>query len=732
MTAEKIKHSWFLTYLPIVLWSGLGFFVLTTMFSYVDLNPKVESNFFFSNEDPQLKEDKQINEIFTQPAQIVLSAKGDIRSEGYYQKVYALSEEFLDFQEIYAVQSLSHGPKNIKDALESPLWRRTVLAGEEASLFFLFLKKEPKEDVIRRIEKVRDKYQKPGFEVQISGGPYIVEMIRRNLFRDLKVFSATALLLFSVTLLFLFRSLWIVAGTVVSSIVASALTLIVNQALHIQMGFLTANLSTIVFVLTLSHITFLTADWKEVIEKGEGNGHAGWKAAFGTLEAALWSTSTALLGFLSLVFVKAKSLSQFGIAGAVGTFFALFGAYVIYPWFLDCQKTIPNFFQAKYHTADKITAFFKKQHGWITALCGVLVCVSFFAFDRLNTDPSLFTYFQKNGELRNGLEYIDKHGGSNPLNIVVSDPENPALNTKAAMKKMWALHEALEKDPDVGNVVSIPLLLAEAKRSPLTFFMSNEWLLEILGGTQFGEISKYFVTDDRKQTLFTLRMNEGALHEKRLVTVERIKQIVIDQKFNPDLIGGVFMLQGRLAALVNTSLISGGILLNIVILGMTWFLARSVRVAFAMLISLYFVPAVMFGILGWFRVPLDVISAPAVNLALGMGVDSMIHMVIFVKRKGLPIREWSSWAEASAHLFEPIFWSTIVVCAGFAIFILSTFPPTQRFGMSVVLVTILTPLGALFILPYLSGAQFFSKMKSERQKITKSFSEYRKSRLKAK
>ncbi len=703
------EQPWFHTYLPVIFLSGLACFILTVMFSYINLNPQVESNFFFSNEDPQLKEDKQINAIFTQPAQVVLSAKGDIRSETYYQNVQKLSEAYLDFPEIYAVQSLSHGPRDIEDALKSPLWRRSVLAGEEASLFFLFLKHEPKEEVIRRIEKARDNHQAPGFELMISGGPYIVEMIRRNLHRDLKVFSVTALLLFSVTLLFLFRSWWIVAGTVVSSIVASALTLIVNQALSIEMGFLTANLSTIVFVLTLSHITFLTADWKQVMESGEGQSHPGWKAAYGTFEAALWSTSTALLGFLSLSFVQAKSLRQFGIAGAVGTFFALLGAYAIYPFFLNCQKKSPKFFRTKTYAGPKDVSFFKKQHGWISALCGVLVCLSFLAFHRLNTDPSLFTYFQKGSELRNGIEYIDRHGGSNPLNIVVSDPENPELNTNAAMKKMWALHEALEKDPAVGNVVSIPLLLAEAKRSPLTFFMTNEWLLDILGGARFGEVAKYFVTEDRKQTLFTLRMNESTLQEKRLTTVERIRQIVIDQKFKPDLIGGVFMLQGRLAALVNTSLISGGILLNVVILTMTLFLSRSLRVAIAMLISLYFVPAVMFGILGCFRVPLDVISAPAVNLALGMGVDSMIHMVVYIKRKGLNIREWNSWASASSYLFEPIFWSTIVVCAGFAIFVLSTFPPTQRFGMSVVLGTVLTPLGALFILPYLSGASFFGK-----------------------
>lgn len=676
------------------------------MFVYVDLKPVVDESLFFSNEDPQLIEDKKISRLFSQPSQLIVSAKGDLHSEAYLFDIQHLSETLLALPEVYLVQSLSHGPDGVEDALKSPLWRRTILSKEEdASFILIFLRHPPKEAFISEVEKIKNNFQKTGFELRVSGGPYIVEMIRRNLFRDFKVFSLTALAVLSISLVFVFHSLWIAAGTIISCVIASSLALILNQVLHIEMGFLTSNLSTIVFVLTLSHITFLTADWKRLMEVKAGAGHLGWKAAFGTFEAALWSTCTALLGFLSLFFVQAKSLRQFGFAGSIGVLFALFGAYVVYPWFLDCEKTRPDFFIVKLMKG-KPALSLKNQHGMIVVICGVLMGFSLIMFHRLNTDPSLFTYFKKGGDLRNGLEYIDRNGGSNPLNIVVSDPENPELNTKEAVKKMWALHEALEKDPAVGSAVSIPLLLAEAKRTPFSFILSNEMLMSILGSPRFGEISKYFVTDDRKQALFMLRMNEADLKDKRLAIVERIKQIVMDQKFKPDLVGGVFVLQGRLAALVNTSLISGGMFLNGVILIMTWFLSRSWRVAGAMLASLYFVPAAMFGILGLFRVPLDVISAPAVNLAIGMGVDSMIHMVVFIRRRGLPMKGWSSWGQARASLFEPIVWSTLVVCAGFAIFILSTFPPTQRFGASVVLGTVLTPFGALFILPYLAGATF--------------------------
>ena len=47
--------------------------------------------------------------------------------------------------------------------------------------------------------------------------------------------------------------------------------------------------------------------------------------------------------------------------------------------------------------------------------------------------------------------------------------------------------------------------------------------------------------------------------------------------------------------------------------------------------------------------------------------------------------------------------STVVVCAGFAIFLGSSFPPNRRFGMAVVGGTLVAAAAALVLLPLLAG-----------------------------
>jgi predicted RND superfamily exporter protein len=54
-------------------------------------------------------------------------------------------------------------------------------------------------------------------------------------------------------------------------------------------------------------------------------------------------------------------------------------------------------------------------------------------------------------------------------------------------------------------------------------------------------------------------------------------------------------------------------------------------------------------------------------------------------------------------LWKPILYSTVLICAGFGIFILSEFPPTQRFGLSVILGTFISPLAALFVFPWIAA-----------------------------
>ncbi|PIQ85567.1 MAG: hypothetical protein COV74_08745 [Candidatus Omnitrophica bacterium CG11_big_fil_rev_8_21_14_0_20_45_26] len=693
---------------PILVGSLFTIISFTLFVSIVNLKPQIGENFFFSSHDPQMQEEKEIQKLFAQQPQLIISAKGPVESDPYLSKVKTLSDQLISLEEVISVQSISNGPGNMEKAQEGPLWSRVLVSKDgKSTLIILFIKKVSSEELIPKIENIVKQNNADDFELMISGEPYITELLRRSLFQDLKVFTLAAFVVFGAILIFVFRSIRILFGTLLTCLNAGMITLIISQVSGIATGPLTANLSTIVFVLTLSHMIFLTFNWKQCHSAGRAHPSSlVLQAIQMTFQASFWSMLTTFLGFWSLQLVKAEPLRQLGAAGAIGTAISFLCAYLIFPMFLVARHT--NETHKNVVPVEKnLEPFFYRRHTNI--FFGLTVVAFFLAFGlfRLNTDPSLLAYFKVGTPMREGLEYIDQNGGSSPLFIAVEDSEQLKFNQRKAYEKLWDVTEALEEDQEVGSAVSLPILLAQAQTNVIARVLTMEWLIDLLETERFGKAAKYFVTEDREKALLMLRMRETGRQGRRTEIIKRLENIVTEHKLKPFLLGGVYSLQGRMAKLVTSSLISGMILLLGLFICMSWFLSRSVKISFAMFFSLAMIPATVLGFLGYCHIPLDVIAAPAVNISIGIAVDAMIHLLLYVRRNYRnQITAWLSWREASAHLWRPILYTSVIIGAGFGIFALSQFPPTQRFGVMVLLGAVTTPLAALVVFIFITTVQW--------------------------
>jgi uncharacterized protein len=214
------------------------------------------------------------------------------------------------------------------------------------------------------------------------------------------------------------------------------------------------------------------------------------------------------------------------------------------------------------------------------------------------------------------------------------------------------------------------------------------------------------VTHDRTEAAFYLRMIEHGRTKKRVDVLDDLRAVVRRSGFRLVLAGGIYRLQGELAALVASSLVTGLFWLMVLFTVIALIVARTIRGAAAMILSLSLVPLCMLGGVGLLRVPVDIISAPATNVCIGMAIDSMVHLMFGVRRAHADgTRGWSAWVAAREEQWRGIVYSDVIIAAGFAIFVLSDFPPTQRFGLVVVAGTIIDILANLFVLPLLGGAE---------------------------
>jgi predicted RND superfamily exporter protein len=92
--------------------------------------------------------------------------------------------------------------------------------------------------------------------------------------------------------------------------------------------------------------------------------------------------------------------------------------------------------------------------------------------------------------------------------------------------------------------------------------------------------------------------------------------------------------------------------------------------------------AMVFGMMSWLGIELDIGTMMTAGVAMGVCVDDTVHFANWYRRAselGLSRRDSSLMAyENSAG---PIYQSTAIVALGLVIFALSNFMPTQRFGL---------------------------------------------------
>src|SRR6058998_2525317 len=677
--------------------------------AFVDLKPVVDENFFFSTSDPGFRQSKKIEQRFpSQPEVILAVSSSDISSPRYRGRIQKLTQQIHTIDAVSAVKSLTAGPKSFQDALASPFWSRLLIAEDrKSSNVLVFLENKDPEKPIKRIERIMHELDERDFRIHIAGPPYVVELIRRSLAHDFWYFSVTAVILFGLTMAAMFRSARVFLGMLATCTSAVLLTLLLQSIFGKKIGILTVNLGTIVFVVALSHLVYMTFNWQTLADRlGKEAPNLATAARRMTFPASFWSMVCASLGFGSLLIVQAKPLRELGFGGVLGTLVAFICAYVMYPPFL--RWAVPR--ESKLVEQEPPHWFWSRRFG-LLSLGVILVSIGLgVGLTRVNTDPSLLDYFKPHTELRDGLEYVDHTGGSNPLTLVVSAADGSKLNTDAAYQKLWKLHGALENNKDVGTVVSLPTLLAEGDRTPFSFLISYEKMMEIMEQPKYARVAKSFVTEDRSQTMFLLRMVEARRDKLRLEVVDDLRSITRKHGFTPALVGGIYYLQGRLAKLVVSSLVTGLFWLNLLFIVIAWIVARSIRGAVAMIVSLTLVPLCMLGGIGWLHVPMDVISAPATNVCVGIAIDSMIHLVFGVRRAERDGKKgWPAWIAAREEQWRGIVYSDVIFAAGFAIFVLSNFPPTQRFGVVVLAGLIVDIQANLFVLPLLAGATLKKK-----------------------
>ena len=107
-------------------------------------------------------------------------------------------------------------------------------------------------------------------------------------------------------------------------------------------------------------------------------------------------------------------------------------------------------------------------------------------------------------------------------------------------------------------MISLPTLLAEGDRTPFSFFFSYETMMRIMEEPKHARVAKSFVNEDHDRGGLPPSDDRiASATNTASMSVNDLRAIVRKHGFKPVLVGGIYYLQGRLAQLVASSLVTG-------------------------------------------------------------------------------------------------------------------------------------------------------------------------------
>lgn len=136
---------------------------------------------------------------------------------------------------------------------------------------------------------------------------------------------------------------------------------------------------------------------------------------------------------------------------------------------------------------------------------------------------------------------------------------------------------------------------------------------------------------------------------------------------------------------------------------------RSFKLFFASIFPNLFPIVAMMGVMGWSRIPLDMVTVPIGCLALGTIVDNSIHLLYWYRKTG-------DVQKAFSHAGPGIIVTSVILILGFSVFLFAQAPPARNFGILSIAAMFMALFGDAVLLPTI--LQWSKRQKKSQRSFT--------------
>ncbi|MYG41298.1 MAG: MMPL family transporter [Nitrospira sp. SB0677_bin_15] len=279
------------------------------------------------------------------------------------------------------------------------------------------------------------------------------------------------------------------------------------------------------------------------------------------------------------------------------------------------------------------------------------------------------------------------------------------------LTQIETIHDYLESLPEVGKVLSLATG-AKVLKQMNDGRMPDDYKLALIRKYMPEDVKKAmldpYLSPDGNQTRLTMRLIESAPTLKRKELIERIQRYLVDEMGFPEATvhpTGMALLYSHLLHSLYRSQILTMSTVFVSILLMFVMLFRRISLSIVAILPNLLAACAVLGLMGWWGIPLDIMTITIAAITVGIAVDHAIHyihrfQVEFVKHQSYR----DTIVACHGSIGRAIYYTAITITVGFSILAFSNFIPTIYFGlltglaMMVALISNLTLLAALLMI----------------------------------
>ena len=564
--------------------------------------------------------------------------------------------------------------------------------------------------------------ERTGLDVRVSGMPYIRTLNAQNIVDEIGIFVVSAILLTSFIFFLFFRSFRATFISMFVVIIGVMWAFGILGWMGYEITILTALIPPLIIVIGIPNCIFLINKYQQEVAKHGNKVKSLQRVIMKIGNATLMTNLTTASGFATFILTDSKILKEFGTVASINIIAIFLLSLLIIPIVYSFMNS-PNKKHLQHLNNNYVNKFvmwmedkvkYKRINVFIISIISLMFGI--IGIYQINISGSIIEDMPKKSAFFKDILFFDEEfNGIVPIEVIIDTKRKGGVNRLSTIKRIDQLEKYIEDIPELSTALSTVRGIKFIKQAyyngnpnyfKLPSTQENRFIARYLKNmNDSGDLMQNYVDSTAQFSRVTTFMKD--IKTERIEEIEKellkeIDKIFPTERYNVNLTGKPLLYLKGTHYLIRNLIISLSLAILLIAIFMAY-MFRSFKMIVISLIPNLLPLIITAGVMGFTGIPLKPSTILVFSIAFGISVDDTIHFLAKYRQE-LIENNWKIKPAVYSSLRETaisMFYTSIVLFFGFAVFMSSNFGGTVALGGLVSVTLLFAMLANLILLPSL-------------------------------